>query len=305
MILHIISRQFQNPKLHSLYPKLFSSSSISFSKLKEYDFSPPEHLSVKPNSTKPNVYENPKPKRQKPLYKPPSSLDTTDFKPLHSDLPFDFRFSYTESSPYVRPVGQREPKYSPFGPSRIDRVWTGVCAPVIDPIGKSVDDGNEGGVNLEEKRKKLRDDVLGKSLSDAERKILVDKCQRIRTKRQINLGRDGFTHNMLNGIHNNWKTLRGCKDEVFRCSHCRYEKRLQPTSGYRLSESEYWMFTSVNVQHRKMANTKNGQVCGREGSVDPPGHQTCTERRRWRPGCYYKSPGESRVCKVVTTTGWD
>ncbi|KAI3883545.1 hypothetical protein MKW92_044352 [Papaver armeniacum] len=182
MILHIISRQFQNPKLHSLYPKLFSSSSISFSTLKEYDFSPPEHLSVKPNSTKPNVYENPKPKRQKPLYKPPSTLDPTDFKPLHSDLPFDFRFSYSQSSP----IGLREPKYSPFGPSRIDRVWTGVCAPVIDPIVKY-------------KRKKLRDDVLGKPLSDAERKILVDKCQ-------INLGRDGFTHHILNDIHNNWKT---------------------------------------------------------------------------------------------------
>ncbi|RZC53758.1 hypothetical protein C5167_012614 [Papaver somniferum] len=214
MILHRISRQFQNPKLHSLYPKLFSSSSISFSKLKEYDFSPPEHLSVKPNSINPDVYDNPKPKRQKPLYKPPSTLDTTDFKPLHSDLPFDFRFSYTESSPDVRPIGLREPKYSPFGPSRIDRVWTGVCAPVIDPIVKSVDDGNEEAVNLEEKRKKLRDDILGEPLSDAERKILVDKCQRVRTKRQINLGRDGFTHNILNDIHNNWKT---CEAVRIRC----------------------------------------------------------------------------------------
>ncbi|KAI3883543.1 hypothetical protein MKW92_044350 [Papaver armeniacum] len=133
-----------------------------------------------------------------------------DFKP---DLPFDFRFSYTESSPDVRPIGLREPKYSPFGPSRIDRVWTGVRAPVIDPIVKSVDDGNEGGVNLEEKRKKLRDDILEKPLSDAERKILLDKCQRVRTK-QINLGRDGFTHNILNDIHNNWKT---CEAARIRC----------------------------------------------------------------------------------------
>ncbi|KAI3833889.1 hypothetical protein MKX03_012377 [Papaver bracteatum] len=214
MILHRISREFQNPKLHSLYPKLFSSSSISFSKLKEYDFSPPEHLSVKPNSIKPNDCEKPKSKKQKPLYKPPSSLDTSEFKPLHSDLSFDFRFSYTESSPDVRPIGLREPKYSPFGPSRIDRVWTGVCAPVVDPIVKSVDDGNEEGVNLEEKRKKLRDDILGKPLTDAERKILLDKCQRVRTKRQINLGRDGFTHNILNDIHNNWKT---CEAVRIRC----------------------------------------------------------------------------------------
>lgn len=34
---------------------------------------------------------------------------------------------------------------------------------------------------------------------------MVDKCQRNRTKRQVNLGRDGLTHNMLNDIHNHWK----------------------------------------------------------------------------------------------------
>ncbi|KAI3895471.1 hypothetical protein MKW92_020539 [Papaver armeniacum] len=225
MILHRISLQFQNPKLHSLYPKRFSSSSISFSKLKVYDFSPPEHLSVKPNSIKPNVYENPKPKRQKPLYRPPSTLDTTDSKPLHSYLPFDFRFSYTESSPDVRPIGLREP------------IRTGVCAPVVDPIVKYVDDGIEGEVNLEEKRKKLRDYVLGKPLSDAERKNLLDKCQRVRSKRQINLGklddllfhwcagRDGFTHNILNDIHNNWKT---CEAARIRCLGVP-EKHVQPT----------------------------------------------------------------------------
>ncbi|MCL7046510.1 hypothetical protein MKW94_027409 [Papaver nudicaule] len=214
MILHRISLQFPNPKLQSAIPKRFISSSFfpsSSSKLKEeYCFKPPDNLSKNP---KPNDYETPKfTRKQKPLYKPPSTLDTT--KILHSDLPFDFRFSYTESSPDVRPIGLREPKYSPFGPSRIDRVWTGVCAPVVDLTVKSVDDGNEGGLNLEERRKKLRQDVLGKPLSDAERKILVDKCQRIRTKRQINLGRDGFTHNMLNDIHNNWKT---CEAVRVRC----------------------------------------------------------------------------------------
>ncbi|GJZ53805.1 putative reverse transcriptase domain-containing protein [Tanacetum coccineum] len=38
-----------------------------------------------------------------------------------------------QSSPDVRPIGLREPKYSPFGPGKLDRVWTGVCAPAVDP----------------------------------------------------------------------------------------------------------------------------------------------------------------------------
>ncbi|CAN1792959.1 CRS2-associated factor 1, mitochondrial [Linum perenne] len=112
---------------------------------------------------------------------------------MHSDLPFDFRYSYSESSRSVRPIGLREPKYSPFGPRRLDRKWTGVCAPAVDPK------------NLEEERRKRRERIQGEPLTNAERKILVLSCQRNKTKRQINLGRDGFTHNMLNDVHNNWK----------------------------------------------------------------------------------------------------
>lgn len=188
MILSRISRQKQTYSILSLFPnRLFSSSIPPPSKLKDYSFKPP-HTLLNPN---PNFVDNQKDtkvntKKLKPLYKPPSSLDRTGLKPLHSELPFDFRFSYTESNPAVRPIGLREPKYSPFGPSRIDRVWTGVCAPVIDPAVKSVD-GNED-VKLEEKRKRLREAILGKPLSNAERKILVDKCQRNKTKRQVNLG---------------------------------------------------------------------------------------------------------------------
>ncbi|CAN0824599.1 CRS2-associated factor 1, mitochondrial [Linum grandiflorum] len=112
---------------------------------------------------------------------------------MHSDLPFDFRYSYSESSQSVRPIGLREPKYSPFGPRRLDRKWTGVCAPAVDPK------------NLEEERRRRRERIQGEPLTNAERKILVQSCQRNKTKRQINLGRDGFTHNMLNDVHNNWR----------------------------------------------------------------------------------------------------
>ena len=86
----------------------------------------------------------------------------------------------------MRPIGLREPKYSPFGPGLLDREWTGVCAPAVDPKVRSVD-GKED-PKLEEKRRRMREKTLGEPLTAAERKILVEKCQRHRTKRQINLG---------------------------------------------------------------------------------------------------------------------
>ncbi|KAK1560638.1 hypothetical protein Q3G72_029095 [Acer saccharum] len=176
-----------------------TGTSKSYSKLRDhYSFKPPSSLSPTPQN--PNT--NPIKKKSKPKYRPPSSLDAP--KKLRSDLPFDFRYSYTESSPTVRPIGLREPKYSPFGPGRLDREWTGVCAPAVDPKARSVEEGAED-PKLEEKRRLMREKIQGAPLTNAERKALVEKCHRSRTKRQIQLGRDGLTHNMLNDIHNNWK----------------------------------------------------------------------------------------------------
>ncbi|XP_065864797.1 CRS2-associated factor 1, mitochondrial [Euphorbia lathyris] len=184
----------------------FSSTSSSFSKLHDhYSFKPPASLS-------PQKPQNPIPKprkKQKPPYRPPSSFDRTASKPTRSDLPFDFRYSYTESSPVVRPIGVREPKYSPFGPGRLDRVWTGVCAPVVEPKVKSVD--VQEVPDLEEKRRVMREEIQGEPLNNAERKILAESCQRNRSKKQINLGRDGLTHNMLNDIHNHWKFVEAVR----------------------------------------------------------------------------------------------
>lgn len=177
-----------------------------------YSFRPPPSLSPpqtpNPNSApKPDNTTNKRKKSDKPRYRPPSSLDRTGAKPASSSLPFDFRYSYTESSPTVRPIGLREPKYSPFGPSRLDREWTGVCAPAVDRKVRSVEDAEAEGedLKLEEKRRQIRERVQGEPLTVAERKILVEKCQRLKTKSQVNLGRDGLTHNMLNEIHNHWK----------------------------------------------------------------------------------------------------
>ncbi|XP_047310873.1 CRS2-associated factor 1, mitochondrial [Impatiens glandulifera] len=178
-----------------------SSSSISILRSK-YSFTSPPSLHQNPNPTSPAEPINQK--KKKPPYRPPSSLDRDGKAPWHSNLPFDFQFSYTESKSEVRPIGLREPKYSPFGPNRLDRTWTGVCAPAVDPKVESVEDGKDD-PNLEEKRKLMREKIQGEPLSEAERRVLVEHYQRQKTKRQVNLGRDGLTHNMLNDIHNNWK----------------------------------------------------------------------------------------------------
>ncbi|VFQ60447.1 unnamed protein product [Cuscuta campestris] len=181
---------------HFLSAASLPNSSPTSSKLRSmYSFTPPPSL-------KPRINPNPPdPKPPKPRYRPPSSLDRGGQPAAVSDLPFDFRFSYSESSPTVRPIGLREPKYSPFGPGRLDRVWTGVCAPVVDPRRGSQEDERK----LREKRREMWAKIQGVPLTDAERNALVERCQRHKTKRQINLGRDGLTHNMLIVIHDHWK----------------------------------------------------------------------------------------------------
>ncbi|XP_024197417.1 CRS2-associated factor 1, mitochondrial, partial [Rosa chinensis] len=179
---------FHAPPLHPPRPLLLQTPTLPFPE-------PQDHPNPNPNFKK----------KQKPRYSPPSSLDREGQEPIHSDLPFDFRYSYTESSPEARPIGLREPKYSPFGPGRLDRPWIGVCAPAVDPKVRSVEGTEEEDLKLEEERRRRREAVQGEPLSSAERKILVEKCQRGKTKKQINLGRDGLTHNMLNDIHNHWK----------------------------------------------------------------------------------------------------
>ncbi|XP_073126516.1 CRS2-associated factor 1, mitochondrial [Henckelia pumila] len=180
-----------------------TTASASSSKLRsKYNFVSPPSLNPQTPTKTPVQRESntPNSRPSKAPYRPPSSLEPTE-SPARSGLPFDFRFSYTESNSKIRPIGLREPKYSPFGPGRLDRVWTGVCAPAIDPREGSLDKNDE----LEEKRRGMRERIQGEPLSNAERKALVERFQRHKMKRQINLGRDGLTHNMLSDIHNHWK----------------------------------------------------------------------------------------------------
>lgn len=159
--------------------------------LDRYGFVPPDSLKPTPQEI-PHDAAAKKRRPKKPPYRPPSSLDRGGRPAAHSDLPFDFRFSYTESSPDARPIGLREPKYSPFGPGRLDRLWTGLCAPAIDTTLRDVDAEDPAPAaerDLEEARRRERERVLGEPLTPAERSFLVEKCQKNRTKRQINLGK--------------------------------------------------------------------------------------------------------------------
>ncbi|XP_047042905.1 CRS2-associated factor 2, mitochondrial-like [Lolium rigidum] len=115
-------------------------------------------------------------------------------EPARSDLPFDFRYSYSETDPSWRPIGFREPtRFSPFGPGRLDRPWDGVAARVDGEVG----DGDA--------RQSTREEVLGEALSEAEVAELVERYRHSDCSRQINLGKGGVTHNMLDDIHNHWR----------------------------------------------------------------------------------------------------
>lgn len=121
------------------------------------------------------------PKRQKPQnpktqQKPPDSNLYANKLPLKSGLPFDFKYSYSETNPAVEPIGFREPKrFSPFGPGRLDRKWTGTTA--LAP--KEVDR-----VRFEEER----DRVMGDPLAEEETAELVERYRHSNCARQINLG---------------------------------------------------------------------------------------------------------------------
>jgi hypothetical protein len=96
------------------------------------------------------------------------------------DLPFDFRYSYSETDPAWKPIGFREPtRFSPFGPGRLDRPWDGVAAAARGGGG----DAGVGGVGA-----MSREEALGEPLSEATLAELVERYRHSDCSRQINLG---------------------------------------------------------------------------------------------------------------------
>ncbi|XVF02487.1 hypothetical protein REPUB_Repub04eG0179400 [Reevesia pubescens] len=139
--------------------------------------------------------------------------------------PFEFQFSYSET-PNAEPIAIREPAYLPFAPPTMPRPWTGKAPlkkskkkiPLFDSFNPPPPD--KKGVKYVEmpgpfpygkypKEGKSREEILGEPLKKWEIKMLVKPL--LSDNRQINIGRDGLTHNMLELVHTHWKRRRVCK----------------------------------------------------------------------------------------------
>ncbi|XP_031475319.1 CRS2-associated factor 1, chloroplastic [Nymphaea colorata] len=141
------------------------------------------------------------------------------------DAPFEFQYSYTEA-PKVKPLALREPLFVPFGPTTMPRPWTGRAPmppskkklPEFDsfklppPHKKGVKPVQAPGPFLPGTGPmyvQSREEILGEQLTHDEIKLLVQGC--LKARRQLHIGRDGLTHNMLENIHAHWKRRRVCK----------------------------------------------------------------------------------------------
>ncbi|CAA0838628.1 CRS2-associated factor 1- chloroplastic [Striga hermonthica] len=141
------------------------------------------------------------------------------------EAPFLYQYSYTET-PKVKPVKLREPLVSPFGPDTMSKPWLGrrpmqpskKKLPEFDsfnlppPHKKGVKPVQAPGPFLPGSGPKYvqsREEILGAPLTKDEIEELMNSCKK--TNRQLNIGRDGLTHNMLDNIHALWKRRRVCK----------------------------------------------------------------------------------------------
>ncbi|KAJ0976461.1 hypothetical protein J5N97_018426 [Dioscorea zingiberensis] len=150
--------------------------------------------------------------------------------------PFDFQFSYSET-PKAKPVAVREAAFLPFAPPDRPRPWTGK-APLLSKKMKALKRGkirlfeplNLPAIRGEEEKQmrvmemrgrsgaelgsypedtRSREEILGAPLTRWEAKALVKP--HLSHNRQVNLGRDGLTHNMLELVHTHWKRQEICK----------------------------------------------------------------------------------------------
>ncbi|KAL6519112.1 CCR4-Not complex caf1 ribonuclease subunit Caf1 [Orobanche gracilis] len=140
------------------------------------------------------------------------------------EAPFVYQYSYTDT-PKVKPVKLREPLMSPFGPVTMSNPWLG--RKPIPPSKKKhgfdsfqLPPSHKKGVKPVQapgpfvpgsgpKYAKSLEEVLGEPLTKEEIEELIRGCKK--SSRQLNIGRDGLTHNMLDNIHALWKRRRVCK----------------------------------------------------------------------------------------------
>ncbi|CAN1310890.1 CRS2-associated factor 2, chloroplastic [Linum perenne] len=145
---------------------------------------------------------------------------------LLPDAPFEFQFSYSET-PSVKPLAIREPAFLPFAPPTMPRPWTGKAPlkskkkkiPLFDSFNPPPSTEKKGAKFVEMPRpyklgnyseeSMTREEILGEPLTRQEIRLLVKPM--ISDNRQVNLGRDGLTHNMLELVHSHWKRKEVCK----------------------------------------------------------------------------------------------
>ncbi|KAK3210654.1 hypothetical protein Dsin_015360 [Dipteronia sinensis] len=177
------------------------------------------------SSKKPTKITN-LPKDNKPINpKANISISEDGVSYVIDGAPFEFKYSYTET-PKVKPLKLREAPYAPFGPTTMPRPWTG-RAP-LPPSKKKLKEfdsfqlppADKKGVKPVQKPGPFlpgtgpryvyaRDQLLGEPLTKEEVEELVHSS--LKSSRQLNMGRDGLTHNMLDNIHALWKRRRVCK----------------------------------------------------------------------------------------------
>lgn len=123
----------------------------------------------------------------------------------------------------MKPLAIREPAFLPFAPPTMPRPWTGK-APMKKskkniPLFGSFNPESNAVKHLEmpapywlgkfPAELKPRNEVLGKPLTKSEARELLKP--HLSSNRQVNLGRDGLTHNMLELIHTHWRRNPVCK----------------------------------------------------------------------------------------------
>ncbi|CAN6868938.1 unnamed protein product [Brassica oleracea] len=183
-------------------------------------YSKPDYGPSRPKN-KPKVPDSPPQLGAKPEVK----LSEDGLSYVIDGAPFEFKYSYTET-PKVKPLKLREAPYAPFGPTTMGRPWTGRAPlpqsqkPPREFDSFSLPPAGKKGVKPVQKPGPFRpgvgpryvytkEEILGEPLTKEEIRELVTSC--LKTTRQLNMGRDGLTHNMLNNIHDLWKRRRVCK----------------------------------------------------------------------------------------------
>ncbi|XP_027098156.1 CRS2-associated factor 2, chloroplastic [Coffea arabica] len=203
---------------------------------------------LKSRNSKTHQKPSPKPDQKSPTFKTPHR-NTKYYKPIkHGQVisadgdrsvivgengvsyrlpgaPFEFQFSYSET-PKAQPLAIREPPFLPFAPPTMARPWTGKAPlkkakrniKLVEPSDGRVrrNDDNVAkhyemlkAYELGKYKVRPREEVLGKPLTRDEIRELLKPC--ISSNRQVNLGRDGLTHNMLELIHTHWRRGPVCK----------------------------------------------------------------------------------------------